>query len=176
MAVTVHVSRLRTGSPAVVISVRSLRRVATTSPTWTCSPPAIGAARVAVEVAGVEPGGLDGAVDGVDVVVRRGDERDRLASLVVVDPRRGHPFEVGVEGAGDDPAVGFVGVEGARVAGSQQQRRGGFPAVGEAVQAFELVDAAVGAQLGEQAATADGLQLAVVTDEDEPPPVAPRRA
>ena len=39
------------------------------------------------------------------------------------------------------------------------------------MQLFELVDAAVGAQFGEQAATADGLQLAVVADEDEPPPL-----
>ena len=72
--------------------------------------------------------------------------------------------------------MGLVGVEGAWIAGSQQQRGGGFPAVGEAVQPFELVDAAVGAQFGEQAATADGLQLAVIADEDEPPPVAPRPA
>ena len=76
-----------------------------------------------------------------------------------------------VEAAGDDAVVGFVGVEGAGITGSQQQRRGGFPAVGEAVQPFELVDSAVGAQFGEQAATADGLQLAVVTDEDEAPAV-----
>ena len=35
----------------------------------------------AVEVSGVEPGCLHGAVDGVDVVVRRGDEGDCFASL-----------------------------------------------------------------------------------------------
>ena len=95
--------------------------------------------------------------------------------LVVVDPGVGDPVEVVVEGAGDDPAVGFVGVERVGVAGSQLQRRGGFPGVGEAVEAFELVDAAVGAQLGEQAAAADALQLAGVADEGEPPAVAPRR-
>ena len=96
--------------------------------------------------------------------------------VVVVDPGGGDAGEVVVEGAGDDPAVGLVGVEGARVAGSQLQGRGGFPAVGEAVDVFELVDAAGGAQLGEQAAAADGLQLARVADEGEPPPVARRRA
>ena len=79
--------------------------------------------------------------------------------------------EVIVEVAGDDPVVGFVGVEGAGIAGSQLQRRGRLPVVCEAVEAFEVVDSAVGAQLGEQAATADGLQLAMVTDEHEAPPV-----
>ena len=74
-----------------------------------------------------------------------------------------------VERSGDDPVVGLVGVEGAGITGSQLQRRGRLPVVGEAVQAFELVDSAVGAQLGEQAATADGLQLAIVTDQDETP-------
>ena len=142
---TVQVSRLRTGSPAEVISVRSLRRVATTSPTWTCSPLAIGGTVTGVELSGVESGRLDGAVDGVDVIVRRGNEGDCFASVMVFDPGRGHPFEVGVEGAGDDPIVGLVGVEGARIAGSQQQRGGGFPVVGEAVQTFEFVDSAVGA-------------------------------
>ena len=39
----------------------------------------------------------------------------------------------------------------------------------EAVQPFELVDAAVGAQLVEQAAAADALQLAGVTDQGQPP-------
>ena len=125
--------------------------------------------RVGVEVAGVEAGLLDGVVDGVDVVVGRRHERRRSAVLVVGDPGVGHAGEVLVEGAGDDPAVGFVGVERPRVAGSQQQRRGGFPGMGEAVQPFELVDAAVGAQLGEQAAAADSLQLAGIADEGEPP-------
>ena len=65
--------------------------------------------------------------------------------------------------------MGFVGVEGAGITGSQLQRRGSLPVVFEAVEVFELVDSAVGAQLGEQAATADGLQLAMVTDEHETP-------
>ena len=68
-------------------------------------------------------------------------------------------------GAGDDPVVGEVGVEGARVAVSQLEGRGGFPVVGEAVDAFEFDRAAGGAQLGEHPAAADGLQLAGVTDE-----------
>ena len=80
-----------------------------------------------------------------------------------------------VECAGDDPVVGFVGVEGAGITGSQLQRRGSLPVVGEAVQLFEVVDSAVGAQLGEQAATADGLQLAIVTNQHETPRFASAR-
>ena len=76
-----------------------------------------------------------------------------------------------IERAGDDPVVGFVGVEGAGITGSQLQRRGSLPVVFEAVELFELVDSAVGAQFGEQAATADGLQLAIVTYQDEAPTV-----
>ena len=85
------------------------------------------------------------------------------------DPRFGDRREVVVECSGDDPIVGFVGVEGDGIAGSQLQGRGGLPVVREAVQVFELVDSAGGAQLGEQATTADGLQLAIVTDPDEAP-------
>ena len=70
-----------------------------------------------------------------------------------------------MEGAGDDAAVGFVGVEGGGVTASQLQGCGGFPRVGEAVEACELVDAAVGAELGEQTSPADTLQLARVTDQ-----------
>jgi hypothetical protein len=43
--------------------------------------------------------------------------------------------------------------------------------VGEAVKMVELLDAAVAAQLGEQASAADGLQLAIVANEDETPAV-----
>ena len=146
-----------------------------TSPTWAVSPAAIRVASVAVEVAGGEAGGLDGLVDGVDVVVRRGDHGDAAAVLVVVDPGGGEAVEVVVEGAGDDPAVRLVGVERSWVTGSQLQGRGCFPAVGEAVEAFELFDAAVGAQLGEQPAAADALQLARVADEGEPPAGCGRR-
>ena len=83
-------------------------------------------------------GGLDGVVDGVDVIVGRGDEGDGVAALVVFDPGVGDRGEVVVERAGDDPVVGFVGVEGAGITGSQLQRRGGLPVVGEAVEVFEL--------------------------------------
>ena len=40
------------------------------------------------------------------------------------------------------------------------------------MQTLELLDAAVGAQLGEQAAAADALELAVIADQRRPPPVA----
>ena len=66
---------------------------------------------IGVEVAGFEACGLDGVVDGVDVVVRRRDDGDAAAAVVVVDPGGGHTGEVIVEGAGNDPAVRFVGVE-----------------------------------------------------------------
>ena len=58
MAMTAHRSRLRTGSPVVVRRLRSLRRVATTSPTWACSPPAIAADVGRVELADGEAGVL----------------------------------------------------------------------------------------------------------------------
>ena len=65
----------------------------------------------------------------------------------------------------------FIGVERSRVTGSQLQRRGGFPRVGEAVEPFEALDATVDAELGEEAAAADALELAWVTDQGEPPAV-----
>ena len=69
-----------------------------------------------VEVAVGEAGGLDRVVDGVDVVVGGGDYRRRLAAeVVVVDPCGGDAVEVFVEGAGDDPVVGLVVVEGVGV-------------------------------------------------------------
>ena len=43
--------------------------------------------------------------------------------------------------------------------------------MGEAVRSFEHVDAAVDAQFGEQAATTNCLQLAMVTDQDKAPAV-----
>jgi len=82
---------------------------------------------------------------------------------------------MGVKIAGADPAVLLVDVDDAGVAGTQLQGGGGFPAVGEAVELFEVFDSAVGADFGEQAAASDGLQLGVVTDEDEPPAVLLRR-
>ena len=49
-----------------------------------------------------------------------------------------------VERAGDDPVVGLVGVERARVAGSQLQGGGRLPPLGEAVEAGQLVHPAGG--------------------------------
>ena len=74
--------------------------------------------------------------------------------------------------AGDDAAVGLIGVECARIPGPELQRRGGFPAMREPVQSFELLDPTIHAQLGQQAAPAHTLQLARVADQCEPPPVA----
>ena len=125
--------------------------------------------RVGVEVTGVEPGLLHGAVDGVDVVVCRRHQCRRASVLVIGEPGVGHTLQVVREGAGDDAAVRLVGVEGTRVTGSHQQRRGCLPWMLEAVQAFELIDPPVGAQLVEQAAAADTLQLAGITDERQPP-------
>ena len=102
------------------------------------------------------------------MIIGGGDEGDGDAARVVLDPCVGHRGEVIVERSGDDPVVGLVGVEGAGITGSQLQRRGSLQ-VFEAVEAFEFVDLAVGAQFGEQAATADGLQLAMVADEHEAP-------
>ena len=65
--------------------------------------------RFRVEVTGVEAGRLDGAVDGVDVVVGGRHQRRRASVVVVGDPGVGHPGEVLVQGAGDDPAVRLVG-------------------------------------------------------------------
>ena len=92
--------------------------------------------------------------------------------LVMVDPGGGDAVEVLIERAGDDPVVGLVGIERSGVTGTQLQGGGCFPVVGEPVQSLELLDTAVGAQLGEQAAAADALELARITDQREPPPVA----
>jgi hypothetical protein len=77
----------------------------------------------------------------------------------LIDPSGGETGEVLGEPAGDDAAVRLVGVERCRVTASQLQRRGCLPRMGEAVEAFELFDAAIGAQLGEQPATTDTLEL-----------------
>ena len=44
---------------------------------------------VRVELSGGDSGGLDGVVDGVDMIIRRGDEGDGGAASVVLDPRFG---------------------------------------------------------------------------------------
>ena len=121
-AVTVQVSRLRTGSPADVIEGAVV--AAGGDNVADVSALSAGDLRgdVGVEVSGGDSGGLDGVVDGVDMIIRRGDEGDGVAAArVVLDPRFGHRGEVALEAAGDDPVVGFVGVEGAGIAGSQLQ-------------------------------------------------------
>jgi hypothetical protein len=75
--------------------------------------------KVGVEVAGGDACGLDRLVDGVDVVVRRGDDCDAAAGLVMIDPPHCQPVEVIVERSGDDPAVSLIGIEAAWVTGSQ---------------------------------------------------------
>jgi hypothetical protein len=80
-----------------------------------------------------ESGCLDCPVDGVDVVVARRHQRDRVAVVVIFEPGSCHVIEVLLEGAGVDPVVGLVGVEGAGITGAQRQRCGRFPVVGEAV-------------------------------------------
>ena len=74
---------------------------------------------VRVEVSGGDSGDLDGVVDGVDMIIGGGDEGDGAATLLMFDPGVGHRGEVIVECAGDDSVVGFVGVEGAGITGSQ---------------------------------------------------------
>ena len=44
---------------------------------------------VRVEVSGGDSGGLDGVVDGVDMIIRGGDEGDGVAARVVLDPHVG---------------------------------------------------------------------------------------
>ena len=139
MAVTVQVSRLRTGSPLVVTSRRSLRRVATTSPMPAVSPPAIGVSRWSSRWPASRRAVWTAWLMASTWSLVDGDDGDGAPGVVVVDPGRGEPVEVVVEGAGDDAAVGLVGVERLRVAGSELQGCGGFPGVGEAVQASRAV-------------------------------------
>src|SRR5215218_9356320 len=88
---------------------------------------------IGVEVTGLQARCLDGVVDGVDVVVRRRDGGDAVAGVVTVDPGGGDAGEVVVESAGDDPAVGLIGVERCWVTAPELKRSGGFPGVGEAM-------------------------------------------
>ena len=52
---------------------------------------------VRVELSGGDSGGLYGVVDGVDVIIRRGDQGNGHAASVVLDPRLGHRGKVIVE-------------------------------------------------------------------------------
>ena len=100
IAVTVQVSRLRTGSPAEVIEGAVVAAGGDDVTDVDVLAAGDRVASVGVEVSGGESGGLDGVVDGVDVVVGRGDEGDGVAAPVVVDPGVGDRGEVLVEGAG----------------------------------------------------------------------------
>ena len=113
-----------------------------------------------VDVSAGDSGGLDGVVDGVDMVTRGGDDGNGDAPRDA-RPHGAHCGEVIVECCGDDLVVGLVSVKSAGITASQLQRSGRLPRMGEPVQSFELLDTAVGAQLGEQASPADSLQLAM---------------
>ena len=101
--------------------------------------------------------------------LRRGGDRRVSPAVVAVEPAAGDGVEMLEQRSGDDPVVGEVGVEGAWVAVSQLEGRGGFPAVGEAVDAFEFDAATGGAQLGEHPTASDGLELARIADEHQAP-------
>ncbi len=62
-----------------------------------------------------------------------GPAEEGFGRFVTVDPDGGEATEVLVEGAGNDPAVGLVGVEGARVTASQLQGCVRFPFMAESV-------------------------------------------
>ena len=123
-----------------------------------------------VEVTGGEAGVLDGVVECVDVLVAAGRDRHGPPGGGEGEPvaRRCRSRWSSRRPATMRPWV-LVGVEGVGVAGAELQRGGGFPGVGEAVDADQLMGAAGGAQLGEQAAPPDRLELAGVADQDEPP-------
>jgi hypothetical protein len=69
-----------------------------------------------VELAIADPSGLDGRVDGVDVVVRGCRDRDPVVTGRGVEPHGSDPLEVAFEGVRDDAVVGLVDLEGAGVA------------------------------------------------------------
>ena len=127
--------------------------------------------RGGVQVARRDPGRLDGGVDGVDVRVCCRGDRHGAPGVVVVEPVVGEVLKVRVEATGGDPAVGGVGVEHGGVTVSQQERRGGLPPRTEPVHSDEFVDASGSAEFGEESAAADGLELAGVTHQHDPPPV-----
>ena len=74
-------------------------------------------------------------------------------------------------GAAMDAVVGCVCVEAGRVAVSQFEGRGCFPLVAESVDGVEFDGAAGGAEFGEHATAADGVELVGVTDQGESPMV-----
>ena len=122
-----------------------------------------------VEVAEVAAGVLDGSVEGVDVGVGLGGDGDGLAVGVEMGPGVGDAVEVALVVVGVDALVVEVGVERPGSSGAEAEGGVGFPSVGEAVDVLEVVGAAGAAELVEHAASADGLELAGVADEDQSP-------
>jgi hypothetical protein len=112
---------------------------------------------------------LDGGVEGVDVFVRLGDDRDAAPARAVVDPGAGRLGGELLEGAFRDTAVVDVGIERLGIARSQLEGRRLLPTVPEAVDGGQLVAASAAAELVEHAAPADGLELAGVANEDQSP-------
>ena len=106
------------------------------------------------------------------MIIRGGHHGEGAAPLVGVDPAVGDVVQMIDQRAGDDAAVGLIGVECPRIPGPQLQRRRGFPAMREPVQSFELLDPTIHTQLGQQTAPAHTLQLARIADQRQPPPVA----
>ena len=107
------------------------------SPGWACSPPATATAGP-VEIAGGEPGGLDGVVEGVDVVVGGGGDRHRASLPVVGHPLLGDGGHLVGELAAADPVVSLVGVEGGGVGVAELEGGGRFPRLGEPVDASRV--------------------------------------
>ena len=131
-----------------------------------------GRRRAGVELADDEAEPLDGVVESVHVVVGGGRDRDRLPCSGEADPLLGDLVDVLAEPSGDDAAVVLVSVQAARVAGAEQQRGLRLPRLVEAMQAGQLVHSAGGAQLVEQTAPTDRLELARVTNQREAPLLA----
>ncbi len=121
------------------------------------------------ELAGLVTVGLDGVVDGVDVVVGGGRDRQVLTTPVAADPGVGDVVEMLEERSGEDAVVVEVGVETSRITVSQLQGRGGFPVVTEPMDWLQFEGASGRAQLGEHAAAADGLELVRITNQRQPP-------
>ena len=122
-----------------------------------------------VEVPGAAAGGLDGGVDCLDVLAGGSGDRDAPALGGGVEPEPGDTPEMIIEGTGLDPSVFEVRVEGPHAAVSQQAGRGGFPRRAEPVDTGQLMRSSGGAEFVERTAASDGLELAWVTGEDEPP-------
>jgi hypothetical protein len=70
---------------------------------------------VDVELSCLVSGGLDGVVEGVDVIVGCRNQSYRATLVVIVDPTFSDQCQVVFEGAGDDAAVCLVRIQGAGV-------------------------------------------------------------